>query len=169
MAIFYLDTSAILKRYRTEKGSAVIDDLYNQQAEHDALLTSHFSCLELESVAIRAVKGKLLTREAYNSLLGGLARDIGEYLLVTSFSPDQLTEAIHFARAHALRAADAMQFAAAIDANRTVIGGAFVFVVSDKELLSAARASNMSTLDPEADDAMEWLRDLRLREGRTAE
>ena len=84
MAVFYLDTSAILKRYRTESGTDVIVELYEQLAAHDALLTSHFACLEFESVAARALKGKLLTLEAYNTVLGGFAHDFGEYVLLMS-------------------------------------------------------------------------------------
>ena len=79
MAIFYLDTSAILKRYRTENGTDVVSELYEQLASRDLLLTSHFACLEFECVAARALKAKLLTPAAHNMLLGGLARDIGEY------------------------------------------------------------------------------------------
>jgi uncharacterized protein len=155
MAVFYLDTSAILKRYRTESGSAVVDDLYDQQGTHDTLLTSLFTCLEFESVARGAFKGKQLTQQAYHTLLGGLARDIGEYILVTSFTADRMIEAISLARAHALKAPDAMQFAAAAHVSRTITGGAFVFVVSDKELLAAARELKMTTLDPETPSALE--------------
>ena len=149
MAIVYLDTSAILKRYRTESGSPVVDDLYDRPGAHDILLTSLFTCLEFESVAIRALNGKRLTQQAYDTLLGGLARDIGEYIFITPFSTDRMTEAISLARSHALKAPDAMQFAAALHATRTVTGGAFVFVVSDKELLAAARELEVTTLDPE--------------------
>ncbi len=157
-------TPLLLKRYRTESGSPVVDDLYDRQSAHDTLVTSLFTCLEFESVAIRAFKGKRLTQQAYDTLLGGLAHDIGEYILVTSFASDRMTEAISVARAYALKASDAMQFAAAAHASRTVSEGAFVFVVSDKELLAAARELKMTTLDPEAATAMEWLRELRLRE-----
>jgi hypothetical protein len=110
-----------------------------RQAAHDTRLASLFTCLEFESVAIRALKGKRIRQQAYHILLGGLARDIDQYILVTSFSPGRMIEAISLARSYALKAPDAMQFAAAVHASRTVVGGAFVFVVSDKELLAAAR------------------------------
>jgi len=48
MAVFYLDTSAILKRYRTESGSPTVDDLYDRQGAHDTLLTS----LKLAGISI---------------------------------------------------------------------------------------------------------------------
>jgi hypothetical protein len=48
--------------------------------------------------------------------------------------------------------------------NRQVTGGEFVFVASDKELLVAAQAAGMTTLDPEAMNAIERLRRLRALE-----
>jgi uncharacterized protein len=113
MAIFYLDTSAILKRYRTEKGTDVVTELYEQLAAHDALLTSLFSCLEFESVAARALKGKLLTKHAYDVLLGSLSNDIGQPLLLLTFSGDIINDAIDAARRFSLRAPDAIHVAAA--------------------------------------------------------
>src|SRR5262245_63859774 len=67
MATFYLDTSAVLKRYRTETGTDVVEELYEGRASQDSLITSLFTCLEFESVVIRALKGKLLTQEAYDA------------------------------------------------------------------------------------------------------
>ena len=45
MPVFHLDTSAILKRYRTENGTDVVNELYEGLTTRDALITSYFSCL----------------------------------------------------------------------------------------------------------------------------
>ncbi len=76
MPIYYLDTSAVLKRHRTEKGSDVVAELYEGLAKNEALVTSHFTCLEVESVAARARKGKALGRDAYDAMLAAFARDL---------------------------------------------------------------------------------------------
>jgi predicted nucleic acid-binding protein len=88
MPVFYLDTSAVLKRYRTESGTDVVDSLYEERFtptvvklvlsgyRRDVLITSHFTCLEVESVAARMFRGKLLDEKAYNTLLNAFARDI---------------------------------------------------------------------------------------------
>jgi hypothetical protein len=64
--LYYLDTSALLKRYRTETGHP--GSLLGQ--EDETLVTSHFSSLEVEAMASRALKGRILTRKAYDILLG---------------------------------------------------------------------------------------------------
>ena len=165
MAIFYLDTSAILKRYRTENGTDFVSELYEQLGAHDLLLTSHFACLEFECVAARALKAKLLTPAAYNMLLGGLARDIGEYLLLMPVASELVNDAIEVTRRFELRAPDAIHVAAAQQGDRTVQGGQFVFVTSDKELLAASNMAGMTTLDPESEHALDSLRELRRRGG----
>ena len=71
-SLYYLDTSALLKRYRTEKGSEVIQVLFSERQEDETLVTSHFSSLEVEAMASRALKGRILTRKAYgDSQCGG--------------------------------------------------------------------------------------------------
>jgi predicted nucleic acid-binding protein len=143
MRYFYLDTSAVLKRYRTEKGTDVVDEIYSRRQTEDAFFTSHFTCLEVESVAARALKGRLLTRQAYEALLGSFARDLREYLLF-QVSGDLINSAVESTRNYALRAADSLHFAAAATWV-AVVGDDFIFVASDKELLSAAKTAGVST------------------------
>ncbi|GAC1458148.1 MAG: hypothetical protein PVSMB1_08000 [Gemmatimonadaceae bacterium] len=164
MAVFYLDTSAILKRYRTEKGTDVVNELYEHRPVVGNFLTSHFSCLEVESVAARTLKGKLLSQEAYNALLGSFSRDLSDHLHVVETSGDVINAAIDAARKYALRAADAVQFASAPKRGTGSFFSRrkeFTFVTSDKELLAAAEAAGISTLDPEAEGAIEELRKSR--------
>lgn len=61
MTVFYLDTSALVKRYKTEEGSEAIDHLYEELPMGSHLATSFLSVLEFVS-AIR----RLLTA---NSIL----------------------------------------------------------------------------------------------------
>jgi predicted nucleic acid-binding protein len=53
MAVFYLDTSAALKRYKTEKGTDVVNELYQGPRAEHPLCTSHLTALEVESAAVR--------------------------------------------------------------------------------------------------------------------
>ena len=159
MAVYYLDTSAVLKRYRTEKGTDVVTELYEARTEGDSLLTSHFTCLEVESVAARALKGRLLTQRAYDSLPGAFARDLTEHLDLLPVAGTLVNEAIYAARRHAVRAADAIHVASAELAKRD--SPDFVFVASDHELLTAAEAAGMETFNPEGDEAIGRLRTWR--------
>lgn len=157
MAVYYLDTSAVLKRYRTEKGTDVVTELYEARTGGDSLLTSHFTCLEVESVAARALKGRMLTQRAYDSLLGAFARDLTEHLYLLPVESALINEAIYAARRHAVRAPDAIHVASAELAKRDSRDD-FVFVASDRELLTAAESAGVETLNPEGDGAIERLR-----------
>ncbi|MGH9255891.1 MAG: type II toxin-antitoxin system VapC family toxin [Vicinamibacterales bacterium] len=172
MAVFYLDSSAVLKRYRTEKGTDVVDALYESVPERKPykdimealreslqerrLATSHFTCLEVESVAARTLKGKSLIDHAYSTLLGSFAHDLQQYVEVQSFDGDTLNYSIEITRRARLRPADSIQLASALRSVRE--GEELVLVASDKELLAAAEGAGIKTLNPEADDAMEVLK-----------
>src|SRR5438067_1005039 len=53
MAVFYLDTSAIVKRYRVEQGTDVLDKLFDQRTPNDRFFTSFLSVLAVTSAALR--------------------------------------------------------------------------------------------------------------------
>ncbi len=69
MALYYLDTSALVKRYRTERGTEVMAALFSHQTLDNAFITSHLTVLEVEAVAARAVGARLLTQRAHGTLL----------------------------------------------------------------------------------------------------
>lgn len=141
MPVFYLDTSAVLKRYRSEQGTDVVDSIFDERftptivksvfrgVRSDVLVTSHFTCLEVESVAARMFRGKLLDEKAYNALRPG----------------DSL---------HAASARYAM----------TSAQDECVFVCSDKQLLEAVGDDAlMPVLNPESPGAMDQLNTYRRR------
>lgn len=158
MAVFYLDTSAVLKRYRTEKGTDIVTQLYEGATPRDVLLTSSFTCLEVESVAARALKGRVLSQHAYDALLGSFSSDLDEYITLLPSSRQNIADEIGAARTYALRPADAVHLAAGKAADAFIKSDeGFMFVASDKELLTAAQAAGMETLNPEGENAMEAL------------
>lgn len=53
MPPFYLDTSALVKRYRMEFGSYVVDELIDQPPSGDLLFTSFLAVLEVTSAVHR--------------------------------------------------------------------------------------------------------------------
>jgi predicted nucleic acid-binding protein len=59
MPVFYVESSALLKRYKSEIGSAVVAELLDGRTANDYFLTSHFSILEAIAVVARLLKGGL--------------------------------------------------------------------------------------------------------------
>ncbi len=63
MSLFYLDSSALVKRYKTEKGSVAMDVLFEQKTSDDRLATSFLAVIEITGVAAGSVcTGLILTR-----------------------------------------------------------------------------------------------------------
>lgn len=108
MAVFYLDASALLKRYRTEKGTEIVDDIYDGRGEQHLILTSQLTCVEVESVAARARKAGILNDHQYKTLLGAFSRDLAEGIRIMAIGPERLVEAAEIVREVPLRSLDAI-------------------------------------------------------------
>ncbi len=161
MPLYYLDTSALLKRYKTEKGTEVIDELFSSRKLDEVFVTSHFTSIEIESVAARALKGNALNKEACGVLIRLYAEDIEEQIIVLPVSTALLSQAAEAARRNALRAGDAVHLASALRVREPSHPSDLVFVTSDRELLQAAEREGFTALDPENVDATPSLRAVR--------
>jgi predicted nucleic acid-binding protein len=157
MAVFYLDASALLKRYRTEKGTEIVDDIYDRRGEQHIILTSQLTCVEVESVAARARKAGILNDHQYKTLLGAFSRDLAEGLRLMAIGPERLVEAAEVVREVPLRSLDAIHYTVVRRLNMLWSSHPFVFVGSDRELIEACHASGIMYVDPEAADANEKL------------
>jgi predicted nucleic acid-binding protein len=99
-----------------------------------------------------------IVNPAYSTLLGTFARDLKECVSLHPIDGEPLNYAIEMTRRRRLRPADSVQFASALRTGKNAEGEELVLVASDKELLAAAQAAHITTLDPEAADAMEVLK-----------
>ena len=74
MTVYFLDTSALVKRYHWELGSDAVDTLF---AEHDRhLMISDLSIIELGSALTKKVREGEATPEKYYRALGLFCQDI---------------------------------------------------------------------------------------------
>jgi len=155
MPFYYLDTSALLKRYRTENGTDVLDAIFSGRTQHEFFMTSHFTAVEVESVAARALKGRLLSKKAQGVLLSLFADDLEDLLIVLPVSTALLSEAAAVARHYSLRAGDALHLASALQAKQASVAE-IVFVASDKELVEASKAAEFTVLECPVDARRAW-------------
>jgi predicted nucleic acid-binding protein len=162
MAVFYLDASALLKRYRTEKGTEIVDDIYDGRGAQHIILTSQLTCIEVESVAARARKAGFLNNAQYKTLLGAFSRDLAEGLRLIAIGPGRLVEAAEVVREVPLRSLDAIHYTVVRRLNVMWGSHPFLFVGSDRELLDACKANGINCVDPEAADANEKLKMYRI-------
>jgi len=150
MAGTFFDTSALVKHYHTEAGSAEVDRLWNDPAT--VLFVSRLSACEILS----AFAGKVRTGEISAADFAVLTRRFATDARKKSFTTIRLL-AKHFKEADRqilrhglttrLRTLDALQLAVALDLKAR--GLVTHFVCSDRGLLSVASAEGLSVIDPE--------------------
>ena len=152
MSAYFLDSSALVKRYRTEAGSVRIKMLVEPTAEH-TITICEITLSEVAaalSAAHRAPGGisRIERDEAVSLFLGHCATRYGLLGVVRS----TVRLAVNLTQAYRLRGCDAIQLAAALSANRGLLAAGLApltFVASDEDLLAAARGEGLATENPE--------------------
>lgn len=160
MLVYYLDTSAILKRYRIEAGTATVDELFDHSRSDEALLTSYLGALEVEAVAARLLRGRVLRRQDYQRFLNRFADDTDTNLTLYPLTNEILEASVDLIRHYALRAADAVHLESARRI-RTASGMRIIYTASDHALIDAARAEGFDILDPEDTGSLQALSSFR--------
>jgi uncharacterized protein len=150
MAVFYLDTSALVKRYVAERGSGFIRQITDQNSAN-VTWTASVACVEIVAALYRRVNTGSIT------LAGALAAEQAfrndSYALIRTIdvAPNILAQAMAFAKIHRLRAYDAIHLASAAEYQRR--RRAFnlrplVFLSADQMLNQAALAEGLLVDDP---------------------
>lgn len=161
MPVFYLDTSALVKRYRAEQGTEVIEQLLSNPSPEDRFFISFLSIIELTSAVLRLVRGGQLREASANELLATFRGDVRDLFRVWPLNEDITTHAVAVVEAHRLRSADALHLATAERVASLASGTQIVMVSSDQELLVAADAAGLIPPDPQSPGSAEKLKQLR--------
>ena len=149
MPVYYLDTSVILKRYRDEQGTEVVDQLLFDPWPEDRFYTSFLSALEVRAATSRLIRSGQLDRNAAERLLARFREDSHLVLQIWPLDNSILNAALTVADRHGLRSGDAIHLATASTIFRLAPGLENVLVSSDRELLEAAIESGMGVMDPQ--------------------
>ncbi len=137
--ILYLDTSALVKLYIEEAGSAAVATAVERAA---GVATARISYAEARAVFARHARAGGITRAELRRVVRHLDEEWGEYSLV------EVTDAVvrragALAERHRLRGYDAVQLAAALDVR--LAGGDVEFSCFDRSLGRAARRERLRT------------------------
>ena len=153
MPVYYLDTSAILKRYRNEPGTEAIDRLFDSPQPDSQFYISFLTILELTSSILRLVKGGQLTQNLADNMLARFQEDTQDTLRILPLTDAILNGAVAVVEQHQLRSADAIHLATASSIFSLAPEAEAILVSSDRELLAAAANSGMGVLDPQDSDS----------------
>ncbi|MEM2122414.1 MAG: type II toxin-antitoxin system VapC family toxin [Candidatus Bathyarchaeia archaeon] len=157
MTTFYFDTSAIVKRYRKELGSEVIDEIFELK-EH-AFTISFWSILEFMVAFSTRTRKKALSREAFNAVVSRFLKDVLDRFAMTSVDDELIASAAPLAVKHALPSADCLQLANAINLKEALesMREELILICSDKDLCKAAEKEGIRFINPEEEGASEKL------------
>ncbi|MCI0455545.1 MAG: type II toxin-antitoxin system VapC family toxin [Gemmataceae bacterium] len=152
MRFFYLDASALVKRYAPEAGSLLVNHLF-AKAPADRLLVFNVGMAEVVSILVRKHNGGHLSAVALAQAVADLGTEIIHAAAVVKVAADDalVVSAIPLIRVYSINSTDALILRSAllIATNVRTAGNDLVLVTSDKRLLKAAQAAGLTTFDPE--------------------
>jgi len=150
MAVLFFDSSALVKRYAKEPGSAWVRGLTKPKAAH-TLYIARITAVEITSAITRKLRGGQLSAAQAGASLGHLRRHLNHRYSILDLTPGLADDAMRLARAHGLKAYDAVQLATAL-AVRQIYQAAgstpITLVSADRELNTAAIAEGLAVDDP---------------------
>ena len=162
MPIYYLDTSAVMKRYKSEIGSNVVEELFMGLTSSEFLITSQLTVLEANSVVARHLEGPAIIRREYRTMRERLIRDMRDYqVTIIPVQSELVAEAASAVFDYPLRTLDALHFTSAVMLVRELRGQDIYMVSADREIIEACDAYGILTLDPSDADSLNRLRSLR--------
>lgn len=147
MTPYFVDTSALLKRYVLEEGSAVIDDLIRDAG---ALHISQVAAVELLSSLKRLeAVDRVLAPDLYADLVQAFWSDVEVGALsVLEVTSEAVRRAGELLEERYLSPIDALQVAMATSLQPD--RGSVIFVSSDAKLNTVVRSLGLDVLDPAA-------------------
>lgn len=150
MPAWFLDTSALVKRYVLEKGTRWIRDLADPTAGNQTLIAAITGVEVVAAVTRRKLGGGLSTQDAAR-ILAEFRHDFANEYLIIQPTPAVLARAMALAATHGLRGYDAVQLGSALEdrMHRLAAGiGPATFVSADQALNAAAQAEGLMVDDP---------------------
>ena len=151
MTSFFLDSSALVKRYLTEIGSSWVTALTNPSTAN-SIVIAEISRVEIAAAfASRQRAPGGITQAERDRLFRLLVRHSTLEYEVIPVSTRIVDRAMLLTQKHRLRGFDAVQLAAALDARAVAVAAGlsgFTFVSADEDLLTAARLEELAGDNP---------------------
>src|SRR5262249_30498323 len=147
---FYMDASALTKRYAPEPGTPLIHYLFGQASDRLYLLNLGFA--EVAWSLVRKKNTGRISTTLLSQALVNLWAEIIHDSSVTKVVPDNtlVSAALPLIDVHSLNATDAVMLRSALDyaGQLRSIGDDLVLVASDQRLLRAAQAEGLVIFNP---------------------
>ena len=150
MAPFYLDTSALVKRYAEERGTVWVSHLTNPTVGNQ-LYTLRLTAAEMVAALYRKVRTGEVTLVEAQRAEGNFIADWQQQYQIVELTPSVVDRAMLLARRYGLRGYDAVHLAAVLELDamfRSAGAAALTLISSDRDLLLAAVSEGTAVDDP---------------------
>lgn len=152
MAVYVVDSSALVKRYVRERGTAWMRALTDPAAGHRVYIAG-ITGVEVVSALTRQTRGGALAPADAAQALTQFRHDFLHQYQTITLTPLLITQAMGLAEIHALRGYDAVQCAVAVALHQARQAHAMpplTLVSADTALNTAATAEGLQVVDPNA-------------------
>jgi uncharacterized protein len=147
LALYYLETSALVKLYVREPGTDRVLALAARSSDNRLAILS-LAQVEFRSAIRRRERSGEIPAVIATELLDAFSRHLESRFVTQTINDFLLDIACALVDRHALRAFDAIQLAGYVVLRRSAGASTPVFVCSDQELLTAAKHEGAPILDP---------------------
>jgi predicted nucleic acid-binding protein len=150
VADYFVDTSALIKRYLKEEGTEVVRDII-RPTSGNRIHVSQIASIEVVSAFARQRREKSITDIHLLTARRMFERHMSFDYVVLRLSDEITAMACDLLEKHKLRSLDAIQLASAFIANDQLIRkkhAPLMFVCADHRLLTAASEAGLAILEP---------------------
>lgn len=150
MAIYFFDSSALVKRYVTETGSKWILNIV-RPSSNNSIYVARIAGVEVTSALARRRKGNRLSPTETAKAIKRFEKHFNRRYGKVNITSDLITSAMKLADKHSLRGYDAVQLTAALEVEaeiKSVGSSGLIFVSADNDLNTAAQAEGLTIENP---------------------
>jgi hypothetical protein len=150
MTTFYADSSALVKRYVIETGSAWLQTLVDLPAGH-TFVVANIGLVEIAAALVAKQRQGVLAGPILDGLLRDLLRDARDQYWLVEANQSIINRAMALTRRQKLRGYDAVHLACALLTQEPLLQQglpSLILVSADLELLTAAQAEGLLTANP---------------------
>ena len=142
MSNYFLESSALVKRYHVEEGSEKINAIIDKE---QYIMISSVGIIEICSTLNRKKNQGKITEENLDFVKAQFFHDVNKRFFVVGLEGYRIAIANEMVFRHNLTSFDAIQLASCIDVG---ISGKIVFVSADGHLVDAAKEEGIETVNP---------------------
>ena len=150
MAVYFFDTSGLVKRHVHEAGSAWVRSLTRPSAGHTIFL-ARITSVEVFAAISRRQRGGSLAPATAAAILGHFRRHFTQRYSIVELTPPLTADAMLLSRKHGLRAYDAVQLASMREVDQLYQMAGLsppTLISADRDLNFAATAEGLAVDDP---------------------